>query len=119
MPDAWECRVSWYNPLTRELQECVVKSLKLDKSLTHPRGREGWEADAVREATALLRMAGVPGVVGFRRLVRDADGGIHLILEYAPRLCRHAPFRCAVSLLMSDGVCPVPQVCRSAASVLA
>jgi hypothetical protein len=77
----------------------------VDRALTHPGGREGWEADADREATALLRMRDVPGVVDFRCFVRDANGGLHLIFECAPLLCRCVPLGCAISVFLTDGVC--------------
>jgi hypothetical protein len=78
---AGRCRVSWYNPATGGLEECVVKSLKVDQALSHPDGWAGWTADALREVSALRLVTGVPGVAGFRQMVTEENGAMHLILE--------------------------------------
>jgi hypothetical protein len=80
------CRVFWENPETGELELYATKSLDMSKAETHEGGREGWDADIAREVAALHHVAGVPGVVGFREMITDADGGVHLILECGPSL---------------------------------
>jgi hypothetical protein len=78
---AGDRRVFWYNPATGGLEDCVVKSLKVDQAASHSGGWEGWKADASREISALLQVAGVPGVVRFLRMVWEENGAVHLILE--------------------------------------
>jgi hypothetical protein len=77
-------RVYWHNPATDGLEVCVVKALDIAKASTHPDGWARYHADALREVVAMRRVAGVPGVAGFRDMVTTPDGAIRLIIEYDP-----------------------------------
>jgi hypothetical protein len=78
---AGDRRVFWYNPATGGLEECVAKTLKLERASSHSGGWEGWKADGLREMSALLRVATVPGVVRLLRMVYEDNGAVHLIME--------------------------------------
>jgi hypothetical protein len=75
------CSVYWYNLVTKQLELVVVKSPYLPDASPHADGRANWHADALPEVAALGKLAGVPGVVGFRQMVTGPDGALHIILE--------------------------------------
>jgi hypothetical protein len=98
------CRVYWLNPVTEEMELCVVKSLKISEALRHPDGWAGYHKDALREVTGMCRVAGVQGVAEFRDIIVEPSGAIHLILGYeAPCACFLPPrplFSLACCLLL-------------------
>jgi hypothetical protein len=75
------CRVYWYNQDTGGLERCVTKSLKAERAAKHSDGWKGLEPDAYREVDALIKVAGVPGVPGYRDIIIERSGAIHIILE--------------------------------------
>lgn len=74
------CRVYWRNFKTGGLDSCIAKSLDVMNGETHPNGLAGWRAGVHREVSALCRLAGVQGVPGFRDLVTEPDGTMHIIM---------------------------------------
>ncbi len=53
----------------------------------HSGGIDGWRADAFHEVDALRRVAGVSGVVGYRDIIEERTGAIHIILECVSVSC--------------------------------
>ncbi len=74
-------RVYWYNANTGELDVCVTKSLKTERAAARPDGWEDYRENAVREVDALRKVAGVPGVPGYRDIITEPSGAIHIILK--------------------------------------
>lgn len=74
-------RVHWFNPSTGGLEPYVAKSLRVDMAPMQSDGSLGLAADALHEKEALEFVAGVHGVVRFRDLIDEGNGGVHLILE--------------------------------------
>jgi hypothetical protein len=80
-------QVFWYNSETDELVPCATKSLKVEMAAEHSGGVDGWRADAFHEVEALRRVAGVSGVVGYRDIIEERTGAIHIILECVSLSC--------------------------------
>ncbi len=74
----------WYNPNTGGLELCTAKVPKKARAAKHPRGLEGWRADILHEAAAMKWVADVPGVVRYRDVVLQENGGVVIIMECVP-----------------------------------
>ncbi len=55
--------------------------MRAEKVAMRSDGWKGFEADAFREVDALHKVAGLEGVVGYRDIIFEPSGPIHIILE--------------------------------------
>jgi hypothetical protein len=75
------CRVYFHNRDTGGLELSVTKSFKAEGAAKRSDGWKGLQAEALLEVDALVKVAGVPGVPGYRDIIIERSGAIHIILE--------------------------------------
>jgi hypothetical protein len=93
------CRVYWHNAATDALELLVAKSPNVANARKSSAASKAWRAAIIREALVLNCLEGVSGVVAFRGLVPDPNGGLHLIMEYVP-FCLPDCLDCAFYMLL-------------------
>jgi hypothetical protein len=73
--------VFWYNPATRGLEVYAAKSLDLNADEMDADAWEHYRENASAEVAALRRVSGLPGVVGYRDVIEEPTGKLHIIME--------------------------------------